>query len=73
MLATSLPPSKHTHNHRLEELDALARKLNSECDSLTPVVDELEKKVSELEATSSGMSSDEVAKVTSDITQGMQV
>lgn len=58
---------------RLEALDALAGQLTAECDSRTPAVEELGKRVSELEASSSGMSSAEVGKVAADLTQEIQV
>lgn len=62
-----------TLDFRREDLDALARKLTSECDGHTPVVQGLEEKVSDLEKSSTSMSAAEAGLVASRLTHQIQV
>ena len=57
----------------MEDLDALAHKLNSECERHSPAVSELEGKVKELEEKSVSMTPAEASKAASNLTHQIEV
>ena len=58
---------------RLQDLEILARKINTECDSHSPVVDRLEEKVAELEAASTNMDPSKAGLIATTLTHEIQV
>lgn len=64
---------KATFFFRLEDLEALAGKIVSACEVHGPVVEELERRVRDLEEASTAMDSSQASKVAGDLTREIQV